>query len=385
LDSTAEFLQTQLKSFFGYPDFREGQAEIVSTILKQQDVLAVLPTGAGKSICFQLPALIMPGLTIVVSPLISLMKDQIRGLNQLDERALDINSAMAADKQKEVLRRALAGDIKLLYVSPERLQNPGFQKFSRQVNISLLVVDEAHCVVQWGRHFRKEYFEIPKYVDLLRKRPVVAAFTATATGEVRQEIIRRLKLQQPEVFIAGFDRPNLNFKVIKTGNKEISILQYLCKHRGEKGIIYCTTRPQVLRLQKILAANGFNSHRYHGGLTPWERQRNQDDFLADRVDIMVATNAFGMGIDKKDVRFILHHSMPLDVEGYYQEAGRAGRDGLPGECVLFFNPLDIEICEGLIKESAGENPEREKDLLQNMIKYCHLSGGHREYILEYFK
>lgn len=385
MDYTEDFLQSQLKRFFNYSDFREGQAEIVSTILKKQDVLAVLPTGAGKSICFQLPALILPGLTIVISPLISLMKDQTQGLNKLGERALAINSTMAFNKQGEVLHQALSGEIKLLYVSPERLQNPGFQEFSRQANISMVVVDEAHCVVQWGRHFRKEYFEIPKYVKLLNTRPIVAAFTATATEEVRQEIIQRLNFQHPRSFVAGFDRPNLNFQVVKSGNKEISILQYLQKHRGEKGIIYCTTRPQVLKLQKVLAENGFSCHRYHGGLTSLERQRNQNDFLDNRVDIMVATNAFGMGIDKKDVRYILHYSMPLDLEGYYQEAGRAGRDGLPSECVLFFNPLDIETCEKLICESAGDNSEREKGLLQQMINYCRLQNGHREFILDYFK
>ncbi|MCQ2363308.1 MAG: RecQ family ATP-dependent DNA helicase [Acidaminococcaceae bacterium] len=385
MEYTRDFLLSQLNRFFHYHDFREGQAEIVSTILKQQDVLAVLPTGAGKSICFQLPALILPGLTLVVSPLISLMKDQTQGLNKLEEEwALSIDSTMAFNMQGRVLQRALSGGIKLLYVSPERLQNEAFQEFSRQANISLVVVDEAHCVVQWGRYFRRDYFAIPEYIALLNKRPVIAAFTATATREVREEIGLRLDLHRPAVFVAGFDRPNLHFSVVKSGNKEISILRYLQKHRGEKGIIYCTTRPQVLKLQKVLAANGFASRRYHGGLTPLERQNNQNDFLENRVDIMVATNAFGMGIDKKDVRFILHYSMPLDVEGYYQEAGRAGRDGLPGECVLFYNPLDVKICENLLLASAGANIEREKELLRKMIAYCHLQNGYREFILDYF-
>lgn len=381
-----DLMLQKLKTYFGYDEFRAGQEEIIRAILQGENVLAVLPTGGGKSICYQLPALILPGVTIVVSPLVSLMKDQVETLQNNNIGAEHLDSAMSYIAQNAVYDKLLNGECKLLYVSPERLQNSGFQAFVQKLSIAMVAVDEAHCVSQWGPSFRQEYYEIPKFIRMLQHRPVVAAFTATATPQVRQDILQHLDIERAKVFVHGFDRPNLHFSVQKVGDKDLAVLQFLAKHRNEKGIIYCSTRQQVMDLDELLHGYGYVSHRYHGGLTPLERQRNQNAFLADRCDIMVATNAFGMGIDKPDVRYVLHYNMPLNLEGYYQEAGRAGRDGLPSECLLLFNPLDVKICQHLISEASqdGEVQARNLQLLKVMQEYVGLKKDYRQFILKYF-
>lgn len=378
-------LESNLKKYFGYDTFRIGQEEIIKTILSGQDVLAVLPTGGGKSICYQLPGLLMPGLTLVISPLISLMKDQVEALQKLGIKAEHLDSSMSFHEQNIVFDRCLTGECKILYVSPERLQNPDFLKFSQKIEFALVAVDEAHCVSQWGRSFRKEYYEIPSFIFTLNHKPIVAAFTATATPQVRKDILEHLALQNAKVFVQGFDRPNLQFFVKRTGNKDLTVIEFLQKHQDEGGIIYCSTRQQVVKLEKVLQRAGYSVCRYHGGLTPTERQNNQNAFLENRCQVIVATNAFGMGIDKKDVRFVVHYNLPLTVEGYYQEAGRAGRDGKNADCLLLFNPMDIDICLELIEE--GEKGEdvvaMEKELLKDMVAYTSTSD-YRNYILKYF-
>ena len=378
-------LESNLKKYFGYDTFRIGQEEIIKTILSGQDVLVVLPTGGGKSICYQLPGLLMPGLTLVISPLISLMKDQVEALQKLGIKAEHLDSSMSFHEQNIVFDRCLTGECKILYVSPERLQNPDFLKFSQKVEFALVAVDEAHCVSQWGRSFRKEYYEIPSFIFTLNHKLIVAAFTATATPQVRKDILEHLALQNAKVFVQGFDRPNLQFFVKRTGNKDLTVIEFLQKHQDEGGIIYCSTRQQVVALEKVLQRAGYSVCRYHGGLTPTERQNNQNAFLENRCQVIVATNAFGMGIDKKDVRFVVHYNLPLTVEGYYQEAGRAGRDGKKADCLLLFNPMDIDICLELIEE--GEKGEdvvaMEKELLKDMVAYTSTSD-YRNYILKYF-
>lgn len=347
--------------------------------------MAVLPTGGGKSICYQLPGLLMPGLTLVISPLISLMKDQVEALQKRGIKAEHLDSSMSFHEQNIVFDRCLTGECEILYVSPERLQNLDFLKFSQKVEFALVAVDEAHCVSQWGRSFRKEYYEIPSFIFTLSRKPIVAAFTATATPQVRKDILQHLALKNAKVFVQGFDRPNLQFYVKHTGNKELTIIEFLQKHQNESGIIYCSTRQQVMDLEKVLQRAGYSVCRYHGGLTPTERQNNQNAFLENRYQIIVATNAFGMGIDKKDVRFVVHYNLPLTVEGYYQEAGRAGRDGKKADCLLLFNPLDIDICLRLIEEGdrGKDVVAMEKELLKDMVAYTSTFNP-RNYILKYF-
>lgn len=378
-------LEENLKKYFGYDKFRIGQEEIINAILKGQNVLAVLPTGGGKSICYQLPGLLMPGLTLVISPLISLMKDQVEALQKRGIKAEHLDSSMSFHEQNIVFDRCLTGECEILYVSPERLQNLDFLKFSQKVEFALVAVDEAHCVSQWGRSFRKEYYEIPSFIFTLSRKPIVAAFTATATPQVRKDILQHLALKNAKVFVQGFDRPNLQFYVKHTGNKELTIIEFLQKHQNESGIIYCSTRQQVMDLEKVLQRAGYSVCRYHGGLTPTERQNNQNAFLENRYQIIVATNAFGMGIDKKDVRFVVHYNLPLTVEGYYQEAGRAGRDGKKADCLLLFNPVDIDICLGLIEEGdrGKDVVAMEKELLKDMVAYTSTFNP-RNYILKYF-
>lgn len=378
-------LQEKLKKYFGYETFRPGQQEIVESILQGKNVLAVMPTGGGKSICYQLPGLLMPGLILVVSPLISLMKDQVEALQKLGIRAEHLDSSMSFYEQNIVLNLVLTGECKILYVSPERLQSQEFQQFAQKVHISLLAVDEAHCVSQWGRSFRKEYYEIPLFVAKLTQKPILTAFTATATPQVRQDILQHLGMRNAKVFVHGFDRPNLQFAVKRTGNKNLAVMEFLAKHKGQSGIIYCSTREQVRELHKTLQRGGVVSCRYHGGLTPLERQNNQNAFLENRSPVIVATNAFGMGIDKKDVRFVLHYNLPLTVEGYYQEAGRAGRDGGSADCVLLYNPMDIDICDYLIHEGETDSEiiKMEQELLKEMVRYTG-AKDFRRFILEYF-
>ena len=324
-----------LRSVFGYGSFRPGQEEVVDALLAGRDVLAVMPTGAGKSICYQLPALLLPGVTVVVSPLISLMKDQVQALVQMGVRAAYINSSLTDGQCRKALENACAGMYKIVYVAPERLLTPGFVRFSHSVLISLVCVDEAHCVSQWGQDFRPGYLQIGEFLEGLHTRPPLGAFTATATQRVRQDILRLLALRSPLELTTGFDRPNLFFEVERLPEKDkyAALAAYLRARPGASGIVYCSTRKKVDEVCARLLADGFSAARYHAGLEPEPRRQSQDAFLYDRVQVMVATNAFGMGIDKSNVNFVIHYNMPLDLESYYQEAGRAGRDGQPADCL----------------------------------------------------
>ena len=386
--------QEILKQYFGYDSFRPGQDELVQAILSGRDTLGIMPTGAGKSICYQVPALALPGLTLVISPLISLMKDQVGALNEAGVPAACINSALSFEEMRDALYFAGRGEYKLLYVAPERLTAPFFLDFARRVPISMVTVDEAHCISQWGQDFRPSYLKILDFLAALPQRPLVSAFTATATAEVRDDIIRALGLEDPFVITTGFDRPNLYFAVEKPSSKPSALLAHLLQRRDKSGIVYCSTRKTVEEVCDMLLSRGLPATRYHAGLDPEERLANQDDFLYDRKTIMVATNAFGMGIDKSNVRYVLHHNMPASIEAYYQEAGRAGRDGLPSECLLFWSEKDLSTCRFFIEqESANEelSPEEaeavrqtRRRMLAAMEGYCVTCGCLREYLLRYF-
>ena len=384
-----------LKKVFGYDSFRPGQEEIVSRLLAGQDVLAVMPTGAGKSICYQVPALLLPGITIVVSPLVSLMKDQVGALVQAGVAAAFLNNSLTDNQKALMLHRAREGWYKIIYVAPERLEMPGFQRFAQERQISMVTVDEAHCISQWGQDFRPSYLEIADFLAKLPDRPVVSAFTATATERVKQDITASLHLQNPVTVVTGFDRPNLFFRVVnRKGGKETdnSILNYVKRHEDESGIIYCATKKNVDSVYALLLQYGIAAGRYHAGLSLEERKRNQDDFTYDRIRVMVATNAFGMGIDKSNVRYVLHYNMPQSLEYYYQEAGRAGRDGEEAECVLFFSKQDIMINKRLLqyKSTSGQTSDdpvvraNEQRKLNEMIRYCETDECLRQFILSYF-
>ena len=382
-----------LKRYFGYDSFRSGQAEIVDAILAGRDALAIMPTGAGKSICYQVPALLLPGITLVISPLISLMQDQVKALNAAGIRAAYINSSLSESQVSRALNLAAEGSYKIIYVAPERLESGAFRSFATAADISMVTVDEAHCISQWGQDFRPSYLKILDFVDSLPERPILSAFTATATREVRDDIICTLRLHDPELLVTGFDRPNLYFQVEQTRRKDDFVLQYLHDHPGESGIIYCATRKNVDKLQALLADYGFAATRYHAGLTAETRKKNQNDFIYDKAPVIVATNAFGMGIDKSNVRFVLHYNMPQSMENYYQEAGRAGRDGLPSQCVLLFSAQDVVINKFLLDrkdfsesddEDAGLLRQRDLQRLQTMERYCKTTACLRNYILEYF-
>lgn len=379
-------LHNALRHYFGYDKFRQGQEEIISEIINKRPVLAVLPTGAGKSLCFQLPSLLMEGITLVISPLISLMKDQAEALRSRGIGAAYLDSSLNSNEYGKILYDTLNGRVKFLYVAPERLVNTQFVAFCKRANITLVAVDEAHCVSQWGHSFRKDYYNIPNFITLLPKRPLVAAFTATATEEVRWDILQRLQITNAKVVVSGFDRPNLHFRVQRSMDKERSLLEYLDKHKDECGIIYCATRNKVEQVTQLLVRQGYLALRYHAGLTPDERQLNQDYFINGQVQIIVATNAFGMGIDKADVRFVVHYNMPKDIESYYQEAGRAGRDGKSAECLLLYDKADIAINTYLIGHDKPDLAwkDRELKLLDKMITYCNTSGCLRNYLLTYF-
>jgi len=383
-----------LKRHFGYDSFRTGQEELINDILAGRDVLGIMPTGAGKSMCFQIPALMLPGITIVVSPLISLMKDQVNALTQSGIGAAYINSSLTDRQISKALTNALAGEYKLLYVAPERLTTYDFIDFARITNISMVTVDEAHCISQWGQDFRPSYAKIPEFVDRLAKRPVVSAFTATATPIVRDDILAQLQLNDPTVLVSGFDRQNLFFEVQKPDNRFDALIKFLRDKTHRTGIVYCSTRANVEEVCLKLQQNGLNASRYHAGLSDEERRRNQDDFLYDRVQIMVATNAFGMGIDKSNVSYVAHYNMPMNLEAYYQEAGRAGRDGSPADCVLLYsgqdvhtnlwmidNPRDIEYTD---QETESELKERDRRRLREMTFYSTTKDCLRGYILKYF-
>ena len=382
----SDFLHRALQHYYGYAAFRPGQEEIITHNLQGEPVLAVLPTGAGKSICFQLPSLLLKGVTLVVSPLISLMKDQAEALSARGIPAAYLDSSMTSSEYGRVLHAALNKQCKFLYVAPERLLNPTFVRFAKAAYITMVAVDEAHCVSQWGHSFRKDYYNIPQFMAQLSPRPLIAAFTATATPEVRRDICHRLEMLSAKIVVSGFDRPNLHFAVERTQDKDRSLLEFLAKHKHQCGVIYCATRQRVEQVNTLLAQQGYSALRYHAGLTPEERRDNQNLFVSGSVPIIVATNAFGMGIDKADVRFVVHYNMPKDMESYYQEAGRAGRDGLPSECLLLYNKQDIAVNTYLIGHDQPDLvwKEHEMRLLDKMIHYANTSGCLRRDLLEYF-
>ena len=383
-----------LKTYFGFDSFREGQEKLVQSILSENDTLGVMPTGAGKSICYQIPALMMGGVTIVISPLISLMKDQVAALNEAGIHAAYINSSLSTRQISLALQYAKQGRYQIIYVAPERLETEEFIDFASNIDINMLTVDEAHCISQWGQDFRPSYLKILRFIDQLPKRPVISAFTATATREVIDDIICVLRLESPTVMVTGFDRKNLYFEVRTPKNKNDEVVDYINEHRTQCGIIYCATRKNVDELQDLLITKGIATAKYHAGMTEEERNNNQEDFIYDRKLIMVATNAFGMGIDKSNVRYVIHYNMPKNMEGYYQEAGRAGRDGETAECILLYGARDVRINQFLI-ENGNDNDElsydqkelireRDEERLKIMTYYCFTKDCLREYILHYF-
>lgn len=382
-----------LKILFGYDSFRTGQKSVIDSILAGRDAFAVMPTGAGKSVCYQIPAVLLPGITLVISPLISLMQDQVKALNEAGVQAAFINSSLSEKDYNETIRKARQGIYKIIYIAPERLVTEGFLALAKSVPISMVAVDEAHCISQWGQDFRPSYMKIVEFVKTLEKRPIISAFTATATETVREDIICTLGLQNPFTLVNGFDRENLFFQVDKPKNKEQYILKYISEHSGDSGIIYCATRKNVDNIYELLKSKGISVGKYHAGMNAEERKKMQDDFVFDYTSIVVATNAFGMGIDKSNVRFVIHYNMPQSMENYYQEAGRAGRDGLDAKCILLFSPQDIVINRFLLdhKEMQDLDPAdretvRERDVrrLQVMERYCYTTECLRNYILKYF-
>lgn len=383
-----------LKTYYGYDAFREGQERVVDALLSGRDALAIMPTGAGKSVCYQIPALLLPGITLVISPLVSLMADQVTALVQMGVPAAYLNSTLTYRQYLLALERARAGRYKLIYVAPERLENEGFLEFVRHADISLVAVDEAHCISQWGQDFRPSYLNIPTFVASLPHRPPVGAFTATATPYVRQDIRRLLELEKPLETVTGFNRKNLFFEVQTPERKDRALLELVKIRPGKAGIVYCATRRAVEETCELLQSRGVAAARYHAGLEMEERRRNQEDFLYDRAAVMVATNAFGMGIDKSDVRYVIHYNMPKDLESYYQEAGRAGRDGAPASCILLFSERDIRTQEYLIQNSESREEmdaataerlrRRELERLGIMAGYCRTRRCLRQYILSYF-
>ncbi|MDF2522868.1 MAG: ATP-dependent helicase RecQ [Clostridiales bacterium] len=375
-----------LKKHFGYSSFRKGQEKIISSILEGSDTFGIMPTGGGKSICYQVPALLFPGITLVISPLISLMKDQVDALDNLGVPSAYINSSLSSKEFHIRISDASKGMYKILYVAPERLESDIFLEVFNHIPVSLLAIDEAHCVSQWGHDFRPSYRSIASLISKLPNRPIIAAFTATATEDVKNDIIQLLSLKNPSVYFTGFDRKNLTFNVIKGVKKSEFVIDYITRYRNQSGIIYAATRKEVDRLQQYLLKKGISVGKYHAGMSDDERNKNQENFIYDRVQVMVATNAFGMGIDKSNVRFVIHFNMPRNMEGYYQEAGRAGRDGDPAECILLYSASDVHIHKFLIEQTllspARKSNEYEK--LQTMVDYCHTTGCLRKYILEYF-
>ena len=382
-----------LKAVFGYDSFRPGQEAVINAILEGRDILAVMPTGAGKSLCYQVPAMLLSGITLVISPLISLMQDQVKALNEAGVDAAFINSSLSEKEMHDTFKNASKGQYKIIYVAPERLMSEGFISFAKSVEISMVTVDEAHCISQWGQDFRPSYMDIAEFINILDKRPIISAFTATATQNVREDIICSLGLSDPYFLVTGFDRENLFFQVDKPQNKERFILDFIERHRGESGIIYCATRKNVDSLYTLLRKQHISVGKYHAGMSNEERKQMQNDFVFDYTSIVIATNAFGMGIDKSNVRFVIHYNMPSSMENYYQEAGRAGRDGLNSECILLFSPQDIIINRFLLehKDFSDIDPIdamtiRERDIkrLQIMEGYCYTTECLRNYILKYF-
>lgn len=383
-----------LKQYFGYDEFREGQELLIDSVLEGKDTLGIMPTGAGKSICYQVPALLFHGITLVISPLISLMKDQVGALNQLGIHAAFLNSSLTVSQYHKALAYAREGRYKIIYVAPERLMTEAFLEFASSTEISMIAVDEAHCVSQWGQDFRPSYLKIVEFIQSLPSRPVISAFTATATREVRDDVIDILMLREPTVLTTGFDRKNLYFAVEQPKDKYDAVRRCLERHRNESGIIYCATRKVVEEVCEKLKREGCPVTRYHAGLSDGERQKNQDDFIYDRAPVMVATNAFGMGIDKSNVRFVIHFNMPKNIENYYQEAGRAGRDGEPAECILLYGGRDVITNQFFIDNNQDNQEldaitrqivmERDRERLKKMTYYCFTNDCLRDYILRYF-
>lgn len=375
-----------LQKFYGYEDFRPGQKKVVESLLNKNDTVAIMPTGAGKSICFQIPASLFEGVTLVISPLISLMKDQVDSLRQLGIAAVYINSSVSKAQLYKDLQDISAGFYKIIYIAPERLTSEYLPDSFKNLNISMVAVDEAHCLSQWGHDFRPSYRNILNFTNSLRIKPIISAFTATATPEVKTDIINLLGLKQPNVFVTGFDRPNLYFSVLRGEVKDKFVIDYVKKHQDEAGIIYVGTRKDVDALQVLLEIKGIKAGRYHAGMTDEERNQMQEDFLYDNLSVMVATNAFGMGIDKPNVRYVIHYNMPKNMEAYYQEAGRAGRDGLSGNCILLYSPQDTQLQKFLISKSTESEIRQQLEYkrLQSMVDYCHTPQCLRAFILHYF-
>ncbi len=385
--------EAALKGLFGYDSFRPGQRAVIDSILAGRDTLAVMPTGAGKSLCYQVPAVLLPGVTLVISPLISLMQDQVQALQEAGVSAAFINSSLSESTFSQTLRKAKQGFYKILYVAPERLLTERFLELTKSISISMVTVDEAHCISQWGQDFRPSYMKIVEFVRLLGKRPIISAFTATATETVREDIVCTLGLLNPYTLVSGFDRENLFFQVERPADKDRYVLDYIAEHAGESGIIYCATRKNVDNLFALLKGRGISVARYHAGMEAAERKQMQEDFAFDYKSIVVATNAFGMGIDKSNVRFVIHYNMPQSMENYYQEAGRAGRDGLEAKCILLFSPQDMVINRFLLDhkempemDAADRETVRERDTqrLRLMERYCYTTECLRNYILKYF-
>lgn len=383
-----------LKDYFGHDSFRDGQEQIVDALLDGRDALCIMPTGAGKSMCYQIPALLFDGVTIVVSPLISLMKDQVGSLVQSGVPAAYINSSLSYPQFLRVLSNVEHGKYKIIYVAPERLLTDGFLDTCKKIKISMVAVDEAHCVSQWGQDFRPSYLKIISFVESLANRPIVGAFTATATNDVKEDIKKILRLENPFEITTGFDRPNLFFGVIKSSSKDEKLID-LIRERGDRsGIVYCATRKNVESVCELLCDNGFSAARYHAGLDEYERRKNQEDFVFDRKNIMVATNAFGMGIDKSNVTYVIHYNMPKNIESYYQEAGRAGRDGGEADCILLYSPKDVRLNRFMIENSEGNDEltieeneqirERDFERLKYMTFYSTTNDCLRGFILRYF-
>jgi len=383
-----------LQTYFGYSAFRPGQKQLIDSILGGRDALGIMPTGGGKSLCYQIPALLLPGITLVVSPLISLMKDQVAALKSVGISAAFINSSLSGEQLRLVFRRIGEKRYKILYVAPERLDSEAFTASMQRQDISMIAVDEAHCISQWGQDFRPSYLKIAQFISRLPSRPVVSAFTATATAEVQRDIEESLALRSPLRVVTGFDRPNLFFDVCKPKHKQSALLRLMTERRGKSGIVYCATRAAVESVCDDLAAHGFAATRYHAGLADEERRQNQEDFQNDRKTVMVATNAFGMGIDKSNIGFVFHYHMPKSLEAYYQEAGRAGRDGENADCILLYSPGDVAMARFLLRHSSDHEElsaeqqtlikARDDKLLDTMIGYCKTTGCLRGYVLAYF-
>ena len=383
-----------LQHYFGYAEFRPGQEELVDGILAGRDVFGIMPTGGGKSICYQLPGLMLPGVTLVISPLISLMHDQVMALKAAGIPGAYVNSSLTFPQLRAVYRNMLMGKYKIIYVAPERLESEGFLDAVMRMNISMLAVDEAHCISQWGQDFRPSYLRIVEFIKVLPRRPVIAAFTATATEKVRQDVKRILELRSPVEVVTGFDRPNLYFEVLHPEMKEAELLKLLETRKSKSGIVYCATRKSVEHICNYLCDRGYAATRYHAGLEERERMANQDAFLYDEKTVMVATNAFGMGIDKSNVNFVIHYNMPKSLEAYYQEAGRAGRDGSNADCILLYGSRDVQTArffiengsdnEDLTEEQREAIKKQDYERLEAMVPYCKTRTCLRGWILEYF-